>query len=147
MDIRNCLRKDHEEALAMAKEMSETASPEQARAVYKKLKPALTTHSRAEEKVVYGALNRSKNEDAVATGHEGAVEHALCDDLLQQMGRGKSESQTWKAKATVVYELLEHHIEEEHSEMFKQLGVLFSTDELEAMGERFEAEKNQLVAA
>ena len=47
----------------------------------------------------------------------------------------------------MVHELLSHHVEEEHGEMFKQLGELFSTDELEAMTERFEAAKDKLVAA
>jgi hypothetical protein len=146
MDIRTHLKADHEQALAVAQEMAETDDAQHARTLYKELKAALTAHSRAEEKVVYAALNRSKREDAVEMAHEGEVEHGLCDELLAQMARGKSDSQTWKAKATVVHELLEHHIEEEHDEMFKQLGELFSAAELAAMGERFEAAKDKVEA-
>jgi len=147
MDIRNCLKKDHVEALATAQEMSATDSPERARSLFAALRVALTAHSRAEEKIVYNALKRSKRDDAVELAHEGEVEHALCDDLLAQMARGKANSENWKAKATVVYELLQHHIEEEHAEMFKQLGELFTAAELSAMGERFEAAKDMLVSA
>jgi hypothetical protein len=38
-------------------------------------------------------------------------------------------------------QLLGHHIDEEHAEMFKQLGEHFSPEELATMGERFEAAK------
>lgn len=41
----------------------------------------------------------------------------------------------------VIKELLEHHIDEEHAELFKQLGEHFSPEELATMGERFEAAK------
>ena len=145
MDIRILLKKDHLEALKTAKTMSQTNDAEKARALFKELKMALTAHSRAEEKVVYGALKRTKVDKAVDMAHEGDVEHALCDDLLAQMTRGKADSATWQAKAKVLHELLEHHIEEEHEEMFAQLEKQFSDDELSAMGERFEAAKESLM--
>jgi hypothetical protein len=51
------------------------------------------------------------------------------------------DSDKARAHFTVVKELLEHHIDEEHTEMFKQLGEHFSSEELAAMAERFEADK------
>ena len=43
-------------------------------------------------------------------------------------------------------ENIEHHIEEEESEMFKQARQVFDEDELEALGERMGARKQQLAA-
>ena len=65
MDIRNCLKKDHVEALATAQEMSETDSPERARSLFAALRVALTAHSRAEEKIVYNALKRQAHEELI----------------------------------------------------------------------------------
>lgn len=60
--------------------------------------------------------------------------------------RGKPESPSWKAKATVVLVLLDHHIEEEHSEMFTLIGTHFSPEQRNSMGQRcqhFTAQKNE----
>ena len=147
MDIRDLLRKDHVEALRLAKHMSETNDAASAKNAYKTLRTELTAHSRAEEAVVYAALNKLGVKDATEMGHEGEVEHGLCDELLTQMARGGADKDTWKAKATVVCELLEHHVEEEHTEMFPLLAKHFSAEERVAMGAKFEARKRTLLAA
>ena len=79
----------------------------------------------------------------MAKADDGDVEHGLCDQLLAELARGKPESQTWKARAKVVLELLDHHIEEEHSEMFPLIGTHFSPEQRKSMGQRFTAQKNE----
>jgi hypothetical protein len=44
--------------------------------------------------------------------------------------------ETWGAKFKVMKENIEHHIEEEEGEMFKQARSVFDTDELEQLGAR-----------
>ena len=44
--------------------------------------------------------------------------------------------ETWGAKAKVMKENVEHHIEEEEGEMFKQARRVFDRDELEDLGRR-----------
>jgi hemerythrin-like domain-containing protein len=43
-------------------------------------------------------------------------------------------------------ENIEHHIEEEEDQMFKQARQVFDEDELEALGEQMKARKEQLAA-
>jgi hemerythrin-like domain-containing protein len=43
-------------------------------------------------------------------------------------------------------ENIEHHIDEEENEMFKQARQVFDEDELEALGEQMRARKDQLAA-
>ena len=45
------------------------------------------------------------------------------------------------AKATVMKENIEHHIEEGEGEMFRQAGRVFDTAELDDLGARMEARK------
>jgi hypothetical protein len=47
----------------------------------------------------------------------------------------------WKAKAKVLNELLSHHVDEEQSDIFAELGEYFDSEELAAMGTRFLADK------
>jgi hypothetical protein len=56
------------------------------------------------------------------------------------------DDETWTAKFTVMKENLEHHIEEEEGEMFEQARQVLDDDELEALGTRMEARKDQLKA-
>ena len=50
------------------------------------------------------------------------------------------------AKFTVLKENLEHHIEEEESEMFKQAKQVFDDGELDDLGSRMQERKDQLKA-
>ena len=52
--------------------------------------------------------------------------------------------ETWIAKFTVMKENLEHHIQEEEGEIFKQATQIFDGDELEALGRRMEDRKDEL---
>ena len=49
--------------------------------------------------------------------------------------------ETWGAKATVMKENIEHHIEEEEGEMFRQARQVFDAAELDDLGTRMEARK------
>ena len=143
MDILDLLKADHQAALELARVMAKSDDGDTAKRAQKKLRAALTAHSRAEEAVVYSALKRLGNDKALEMAHEGDVEHGLCDQLLAELARGKPESPSWKAKAKVVLELLDHHIEEEHSEMFTLIGTHFSPEQRKGMGQRFTAQKNE----
>ena len=49
--------------------------------------------------------------------------------------------ETWGAKATVMKENVEHHIEEEEGDMFVKTRQVFDDDELDELGERMQARK------
>jgi hemerythrin-like domain-containing protein len=136
-DVRSLLTKDHEEALQIAKKMHETKGAAARKVLLNKLKPALAAHSRAEESEVYDRLIETKSDDSQDIGNEGYVEHSLLDELLERLGKGDSGSDTWKAEAKVLYELLQHHIDEEQTEMYADLGQDFDSDQLNQMGTRF----------
>ncbi len=145
-DVRALLSKDHEEAKALAKQMQEAESAPRRMALLSKLKPALTAHSRAEEKVVYEALLGVRAADeSHEIADEGYVEHSLVDELLATLASVPMSGDRWKAHAKVLYELLEHHIEEEESDTFALLGDHFSRDKLETMGAQFKRAKADLL--
>jgi hemerythrin-like domain-containing protein len=145
MTIDTLIRQDHTVLLKQAKAMSTTDKPVQARAHYKALQALLEAHSRAEEAVVYRALDRLGMATVREATQEGEVEHSLCDHLMAQLAKGKADSALWKARAKVVYELLVHHIEEEHQEMLPLLEKHFNVAQREALAKRFEQRKGALM--
>jgi hemerythrin superfamily protein len=143
MDIREALRQDHQEALQIAQQIEQSDGEAPAKELFEQLRDAMTRHSRAEERIVYPALEDSGDDEAGDMAREAAVEHELVDLLFERMMRMRTGSDNWKARATVVKELMEHHIEEEQTDVFQKLGELFDQDELEQMGEKFEAYKSR----
>jgi len=145
-DVRTLLRRDHDEALQLARDMVESESGDERRTLFRRLKPALYAHARAEEREVYDLLLRGRAGDMREFAHEGCVEHGVLDELAEKMSRSrKTESDEWRAHAKVLLKLLEHHVEEEHTQMFDALAEQFSDDEREALGRRFLAAKARLI--
>ena len=145
-DVRTLLRQDHEEVLQLARDMYESESGDERRSLFKQLRPALMAHARAEEREVYDALRKGQDGvDAHDIANEGYVEHEMLDDLLERMAKSrKTESDEWKAHAKVLLEFLEHHIEDEHANMFELLVEQYSDTERETMGRRFLAAKARM---
>jgi hypothetical protein len=144
-DVRTLLRQDHDEALKLARDMYESESGDERRALLRQLKPALVVHSRAEEREVYDVLLKMQEYDLHDLAYEGYVEHGVLDDLLEKLCKSrKTETDEWKAHAKVLLEFLEHHIEEETERTFAALEEHFDDDEREALGRRFTAAKARL---
>ena len=98
------------------------------------IKGELTLHEIIEEEIFYPELKaHPKAKDIVLEGYE---EHHVVDVLMSELEGMDVADETWGAKALVMKENIEHHIEEEEGEMFKQARSVFETDELEELGER-----------
>jgi len=137
-DVRALLKKDHDEVKDLLSGLVDGAQGRSRTKLLETLKKNLTAHSRAEEQVVYDALIRMRaKQDVHVSGEEGYVEHGAVDDLLARISRLEAGTDLWLAHAKVIREMLEHHISEEQNEIFAELGDLFSSEELVAMGEQF----------
>jgi hypothetical protein len=77
---------------------------------------------------------------------EASEEHHVVDMVTAEIGGVPYDDETWGAKFKVMKENIEHHIEEEENEMFKQARQVFNEDELEALGEQMKLRKEQLAA-
>jgi hemerythrin-like domain-containing protein len=141
-DIRAVLRRDHEELLELAEALCEGSGGENRKRRFAQFKELLGAHSRSEEIVVYRFLERVGDAEPKEFALEGTVEHGSVDSLVAKLSRMRDlDGDKALAHFKVIKEMLEHHIDEEHSEMFKQLGNHFSSEELAAMADRFEAAK------
>jgi hemerythrin superfamily protein len=148
-DVRALLKADHESIRELAKSLTEAQNAPARRSLVAKLKPVLTAHSRAEERTVYTPLTQlNDSPDSRKVGNEAAVEHSLVDVILTRLAQTQDAStDMWKAHAQVLFELLEHHVQEEESEMFEELGEHFSDEERQAMAKSFAVEREAILLA
>ena len=91
-------------------------------------------HERIEEEVFYPALKEHPKARDIAL--EGYEEHHVVDEIMGELEATDVTDETWSAKFKVMKENIEHHIEEEEGEMFKQARQIFDDAELEDLGKR-----------
>lgn len=133
------LKKDHEvlrDGFVILK--SEEATMEQLRSAFMKFAPELKAHAKAEESVVYDFM--LTDNDLRIYAKEGKEEHRLAEQLVNELGGAASGSdETWRAKAKVLAELVEHHVSEEESDIFPDLKKKLTAEMDEHMQQKYEA--------
>lgn len=81
----------------------------------------LTVHTQLEEKTLYPFLRECDSEKYGSMLNEALVEHGSAKDLIAQISGMTPDDALWEAKFTVLGEYVNHHVEEEEEEMFKQI--------------------------
>lgn len=107
--------------------------------VFEQIRTELELHTHIEEKIFYPALE--KPEETHDLTLEAYEEHAVVKTLLKELGRAKTANDQWEAQAKVLKENVEHHVEEEENELFQKAEDALNQEDLEALGERMQAEK------
>ena len=105
----------------------------------------LEVHTTIEEEIFYPAVHDT-NDDVREVVDEGIQEHHVAKMLIAEVKQLPDGSDEWVAKMQVLIEGVEHHAEEEETEMFPPLRSKLPTEELEALAEQLEARKQQLGA-
>lgn len=110
-----------------------------------KLEMEVTIHTQLEEQILYPAYKEAGGKEELKMYHEAKEEHRAVDSLvLPDLKVTDPASVEFSGRAKVCKELLEHHIEEEESEMFPQARELFDEARLEEMGEQMSELRDRL---
>ncbi|MFJ3366549.1 hemerythrin domain-containing protein [Pseudomonas sp. NPDC086251] len=144
MNAIDLLKADHERVKAILTQLSESTE----RGVKKrtdllaKLEMEITIHTKLEEEILYPAFKEAGGKEQDVMYYEAKEEHRTVDSLvlpdLKQTSPGTPE---FSGRVKVVKELLEHHIEEEETEMFPQATKLLGKTKLNELGQQMEEMK------
>jgi hemerythrin-like domain-containing protein len=141
MDAISLLKTDHDKVKGLLNELeSTTERGVKTRAeLFATIKGELTLHEIVEEEIFYPELKaHPKARDIVLEAYE---EHHVVDTLMGELESLDVSDERWGAKAVVMKENIEHHIEEEEGEMFPKARQVFDATELDDLGRRMEARK------
>jgi hemerythrin-like domain-containing protein len=147
MDALSLLKEDHDKVKKLMKELDSTTERgvKTREELFTKIKHELEVHESIEEEIFYPALKEHpKAKELVLEAYE---EHNVVDMVMSEISGQPYDDETWGAKFTVMMEQVEHHIDEEEQEMFKQARQVFGREELEELGERMQLRKGQLMDA
>ncbi len=143
MDAIALLKEDHQKAKKLMTELEETTERgvKTREEKWTKLLKELTIHENIEEEIFYPALHETDDKELKDIVLEALEEHHLVDDIVEQLKDTPFDDEHWAAKFKVTKENVEHHIEEEETDMFKLVRKNVSATELEELGSRMEASK------
>ena len=130
MDAIKMLKKQHREVEALFKELEKAKSAGPRRKTFEKIADALAIHATIEEKHFYPAAKKKQTEDMLL---ESVEEHLQVKRVIADLLKLDANDPTFMAKATVLKEDIQHHVEEEEDELFPKVQKLLDDDELEAV--------------
>ena len=137
------LKKDHREVDGWFDEYEQLEADAEKLALFNKIALALKVHTRIEEEIFYPE-ERGQIEDDMLD--EAYVEHDGAKKLIAEIEAMRPGDEYYDAKVKVLGEYIKHHVKEE-----EQPGGLFAQakkgdEDLDAMGERLKARKEELMA-
>jgi len=142
-DALTLIKSDHEEAKALFARFLDSSTPSaQRRSALTHVLDALTIHTNMEEQIFYPALRKAGGSEEKKSVLEAVEEHASAKDLIAKIRALPPRDETLTAKVTVLKELIEHHVEEEESQVFSEARRVLG-NKLEALGAEMQRFKDR----
>jgi hemerythrin superfamily protein len=135
----NTLKTDHDEVKKIFTRIRESESTSERRNLVDTLRKEILPHMIAEEKIVYASLRERKEPWSDAL--EGLEEHHAAQMVLRELAAMSPEDERFRAKATVLKEMVEHHFREEEDKIFRHLKEVLSEDKAGEVLDSFNREK------
>jgi len=128
------LKKDHEELRGMIDLLKSEKPNSEKRFVYARFARLLKSHTAAEEAAVYQPCLELR--DLKKEVFEGFTEHEIAEMLMAKIPHIR-QPEKWRATVEVLAEMVEHHLEEEETDLFPELDQILSPSEKMRMEVRF----------
>lgn len=140
MDIYARIKQDHDHFRELFRELcGGKLSSERRDALFDELKRGVWTHNKIEEAIFYNPLmDRRKTR---GESLEALNEHHISNTLIEEMESIPKDNEMWASKLGVLKENLDHHMQEEESEVFEEARKVLSDDRAKEMGEDFDRRK------
>ena len=148
-DAISVLKKDHEKVRGLLKKLESSALKGRGgtAALVKQIDRELKVHTQIEEEIFYPAFKeavRSKEDREMY--FEALQEHHVVDLVLPEVKETDETAEEFAAKAKVLKDLVEHHAGEEEKQMFPKARKVMDRSELQELGRRLKARKQELGA-
>jgi hemerythrin superfamily protein len=135
MDAIEMLKKQHREVEGLFEKYDEKGenAAKGKQQLFEAIADALAMHATIEEKHFYPAVKAKRTEDILL---EALEEHLGIKRVIADLLKIDSSDDTFDAKVKVLKEQVEHHVEEEESDLFPKVKKILDHEELTAVAEQ-----------
>ena len=137
------LKADHREVEGWFDDYEQLDDEAEKLELFQKIALALKVHTQIEEEIFYPE-ERGEVEDDILD--EALVEHQGAKDLIAQIEGMQPSDELYDAKVKVLGEYIKHHVKEEEQPGGIMAQAKKGDEDLDAMGERLKARKEELMA-
>jgi hypothetical protein len=136
MNALDLLKSQHRIVERLFKMIEETIETDEKDMLADELADNLAAHATIEERLFYPAAFGENTQDML---REAVEEHLSVKRLLADLLATTAEDDSFDAKIKVLKEQIDHHVEEEEGELFKQVKHTLEKKTLEELGMQMEA--------
>ncbi len=143
------LKEDHQKVRGLLSELEKTTerASDKREKLLATIEQELKIHTKIEEEIFYPAFrDAAQKKDDKDLYYEALEEHHVVDLLLPEIKDTDADSEEFGAKAKVLKDLVEHHAEEEETEMFPRAQKLIDREELLRLGGELAKAKESMAA-
>ena len=149
-DATTLLKEDHKKIRVLLGELEETSTRavDTREELLQTIERELKIHAKIEEQIFYPAFQESaEKQDDKKLYYEALEEHHVVDMVLPEIKKIDAGSDEFAAKAKVLKDLVEHHAEEEETEMFPRARKLMDREELLQLGQQLARAKESMTGS
>ena len=141
------LKQDHATVKKLLKRLESAEDGNKRQELLSQVEMEVKIHTQIEEDVFYPAYRESaRSEKDEELYFEALEEHHVVDLVLPEIKDVDSEDERFAAKAKVLKDIIEHHIEEEEKQMFPKARRLIGMSMLRELGQQLEERKQELAS-
>ena len=137
------LIEDHEKQRKLGKQLREAKTAEERKRLLDEFRKELLPHMEGEEASIFDFMKAEGGEPKKGA-MEAIQEHHVAKLVLRELEDLSLDGDTFRAKAYVLDELNEHHMQEEEKEHFPQVERMTSPQQLSELYQQYE-EKEKAV--
>jgi hemerythrin superfamily protein len=141
MNAIELLESQHREVERLFSKIEKAKTPTSKTKLFEQIADKLAVHASIEEHHFYPAVKGKQTEDILL---ESLEEHLAIKRVLADLLELEAGDETFDAKLTVLKEEVEHHVEEEESDLFPKVRAVIDRDRLEAIGQEMADEQEEL---
>ena len=142
MNAIKLLKQQHREVGELFEQLKKAKSAGPRLKHFEEIADALAVHATIEEKHFYPSVKKKQTEELLL---ESVEEHLAVKRVIADLMDLEADDPTFEAKAKVLKDLVEHHVEEEEKQLFPQVEKLIDKEELETIGAAMEATQAELL--
>jgi hemerythrin superfamily protein len=142
IDAIEMLKAQHVEVADLFEEYEEAEKGDEKQAIFEEIADKLAVHATIEEKHFYPAVKAKRTEDILL---ESLEEHLAIKRVIADLLKMDPSDDKYDAKVTVLREEVEHHVEEEQTDLFPKVKKLLDRPTLEALAQEMTATQEALL--
>ncbi len=131
------LKEDHEELKSIGEQLLKASGSSQREDLLSQLQETFEPHAAGEEASLYKWMSSQQGEMREMS-LKATQEHQSARNMIKELMKADTGSETFKAKASVLIDSKNHHIQEEENKVFPKVEQMLESSKIDDLYEQYQ---------